>query len=44
MKRNEKEERKCELNNATHEGNEHDLVEDIDYSYCTAEVLQRKSY
>ncbi|PFX28259.1 Protein HEG-like 1 [Stylophora pistillata] len=39
MKRNEKEERKCELNNATHEGNEHDLVEDIDYSYCTAEIL-----
>ena len=29
---------KCELNNATHEGHENDLLDDPDYVYCAAEV------
>ena len=29
---------KCELNNATHEGHENDLLDDPDYFYCAAEV------
>ena len=38
MRRSEAEGHKCELNNSTHEGNEHDLVENPNYVYRGTKV------
>ena len=38
MKRSEPEGHRCELNNATHEGNENDLEENPDYIYRGTKV------
>jgi len=38
MRRSKSERHRCELNNATHEGNENDLEENPDYIYCGAKV------
>ena len=38
MKRSKPEGHRCELNNATHEGNENDLEENPDYMYRGAKV------
>ena len=38
MRRSEAEGHRCELNNATHEGNENDLEENLDYEYRETKV------
>ena len=38
MRRSKSERHRCELNNATHEGNENDLEENPDYIYRGAKV------